>query len=681
MQNCKKKLLVIVVLSAVLWMMQLEIFSDQVYAEEATMLVSGDYQYKMLENGTAEICGYIGLGGEITIPASIEGITVSRIGDKAFYGNNVITKVTVENGIRELGNSCFWDCKYLASVYLPDSVEKIEDDIFYGNMKLKEVRLPSGLRSISDGMFCWCTSLAYIDVPISVEVIGSDAFGNCNSLLEVYLPDNVTMLKDGAFYGCKNLQRIRLSPKTEFISEQAFDRTDHLIWITNVDFRKLEIAENFSKISVLSESQSIFLEEYAFKNSMLKDMVIVIKHNNYIGKEVFSPGTILCGKIGTELETYAKENNHVFVEYIKAEGLSLNKTNVLLHWNANNTLQLSHSVSPSTATITQVGYYSSNPKVAIVDGEGKVTALTDGKAIITAVSLDNESLTASCEVTVSTALQGMSISKKSAIIYPGKANGLQLTVTSTPKNLKGWKVSWSSSNAQVAMVDQKGKVVGINAGTSIITATSSNIRVSCKVTVRPADLQGFTMEKQTTSSILLKWKRVTAVSGYTFYGYNNKTKKYQTICNISAKQNSYVLNKFISKKRLTSGSTYLLYLKPYRIIEGKSYYGKGMALKVATKPDQVRTLTLRKVKTTNATGWRISWRKVIGASGYKIYVSTNKGRTYKKVASLDKPNKTVYQLTKGKSKTTYYIRISAYKYISNKIIEGAQSKTRKIKIY
>ncbi len=681
MKNYKKKLFGIVVLSAVLWMFQLVFSSDQVNAEETTILVSGDYQYKVLGDGTAEICGYIGLGGEITIPANIDGKAVSRIGDKAFYQKNSITKVVIENGIRELGNSCFWDCEYLVSVYLPDSVEKIEKDIFYGNTRLKEVRLSSKLRSIPDGMFCWCTSLAYIEIPSSVDTIGSDAFGNCGSLIEVYLPDSVTMLKDGAFYGCKQLQRIRLSPKTDFISEQVFDRTENLLWITNVDFRKLSITENFSKISVLSESQSIFLEDYAFQNSMLKDKVIVIKHNNYVGKEVFSPGTILCGKIGTDIETYAKANNHVFIEYIKVEVLSLNKTTALLHWNKDNTLQLSHSVSPATATITQVGYYSSNPKVATVDGEGKVTALSEGKAMITAVSLDNENLTSSCELTVTTALQGMSISKKSAIIYPGKANRLQLSVISTPRNIKDWQVAWSSSNTKIAKVDQTGKVIGINPGTVIITATSSNIKVSCKVTVRPADLSGFTMEKQTTSSISLKWKRATGVSGYTLYGYNNKSKKYQAICNISGTKSSYVLKQFINKKRLSSESTYQLYLRSYKIIEGKSYYGKGMALKVATKPDQVRTVTLRKIKTSKATGWKITWKKVTGASGYKVYVSTNKGRTYKKVASLNNPNKTAYQLTKAKRKTTYYIKISAYKNIDKKNIEGVQSKTRMIKIY
>ncbi|MCD7797490.1 MAG: leucine-rich repeat domain-containing protein [Clostridiales bacterium] len=45
---------------------------------------SGDYEYTV-SNGTAEITGYTGLETELTIPSTIDGYTVTSIGEDAFY--------------------------------------------------------------------------------------------------------------------------------------------------------------------------------------------------------------------------------------------------------------------------------------------------------------------------------------------------------------------------------------------------------------------------------------------------------------------------------------------------------------------------------------------------------------------------------------------------------------------
>ena len=307
--------------------------------------------------------------------------------------------------------------------------------------------------------------------------------------------------------------------------------------------------------------------------------------------------------------------------------------------------------------------------------------MSEGKAVITAVSLDNDSITTSCQVTVSTALKSMNLSNKTMTIYPGKKNGKQLSVTTSPKNINYWKVNWKSSNTKVAIVDQKGKVIGVGPGTSIITSTCSNKKVSCRIIVRPSYLQGIMMKSQTTSSVNLLWKQVTGVTGYRLYGYNSKTKKYQTICDIMGAKNSYTLKTFVGKKRLTSGTSYNLYLKPYKIINKIRYYGEGAKLKVATKPDRVITTSVRRVGTSKNKGWMIKWKKVKGASGYKVYASTNKGKTYKRVTSIKNSKQTSYQFKKGRRRTTYYIKISAYKSIGKKTIEGATSKTRTIRIY
>ena len=669
-----------VILFSILWMYSLGIQAETGDAVDTTMIVSGDYKYKLLEDGTVELCEYHGTGGEIKVPARMDGKEVSRLGEFLFENNLSITKVTIEDGIKEIGKGCFDSCENIVSVYMPDSVEEMGLFSFFLNSKLKKIKLSQNITCIQTGTFCWCTSLVDIEIPNKVTMIDFLAFGNCTGLKELILPDCVTILNNSAFYRCTELQRIRISPKTMGIVNEAFMDTDKLTWITTIDWRKLQIADYAPKISIFSEKQCICIGDYAFSNSLLNQGVIIADTNG-LGTDVFSPSTILYGKPGTNVQSYAITNHLVFKEYIPVERIHINQSSVNLNWNSNNSLKLTHSVTPASATITQIGYYSSNPKVATVDGEGNIRALSEGKALITAVSLENDSITTSCQVTVTTALKSMSLSKKTMTIYPGKKNEKQLIVTTSPQNINRWKVNWKSSNTKVAIVDQKGKVIGLRPGTAIITTTCSNKKVSCRVIVRPSDLQEIRMISQTTSTVNLKWRQVTGVTGYRLYGYNAKVKKYQIICDIKGTKNAYTLKTFVGKKKLTSGTSYHLYLKPYKIINKVRYYGKGAKLQVVTKPDKVITTSVGRVGTSKNKGWMIKWKKVKGASGYKVYVSTNKGKTYKRVAIIKNSKQTSYQYKKGRRRTTYYIKISAYKSIGKKTIGGATSKTRSIRIY
>ena len=67
------------------------------------------------------------------IPTNINGLTVSCIGDSAFYSNNSLTSVTVPNGVSSIGDSAFAGCENLASVTIPGSVTSVGDYAFaYG---------------------------------------------------------------------------------------------------------------------------------------------------------------------------------------------------------------------------------------------------------------------------------------------------------------------------------------------------------------------------------------------------------------------------------------------------------------------------------------------------------------------------------------------------------------------
>jgi hypothetical protein len=70
-----------------------------------TEWVSGDYRYKITD-ATITIIGYSGPGGAVEIPSTIDGKTVTKIGDYAFWGNQ-LTSVTIPNSVTTIGGGAF----------------------------------------------------------------------------------------------------------------------------------------------------------------------------------------------------------------------------------------------------------------------------------------------------------------------------------------------------------------------------------------------------------------------------------------------------------------------------------------------------------------------------------------------------------------------------------------------
>ena len=106
---------------------------------------SGDYKYRILEDGTAEITEYIGDDKEVVVPSKLDGKKVKWIEERAFYSNKKITKVEISEGITHLWGRTFLYCSNLTSITLPKSLEYIGSWSFEGT-KLKDVWYAGTLR-------------------------------------------------------------------------------------------------------------------------------------------------------------------------------------------------------------------------------------------------------------------------------------------------------------------------------------------------------------------------------------------------------------------------------------------------------------------------------------------------------------------------------------------------------
>lgn len=167
---------------------------------------------------------------------------------------------------------------------------------------------------------------------------------------------------------------------------------------------------------------------------------------------------------------------------IPVTGVSLDQMSLTMVAGDNRTLTA--TVSPSDATDKSVTWSSSNTSVATVSSTGVVTAKAGGSATIT-VTTNDGGKTASCSVTVSVPVTGVSLNKTSLTLSEGDTQTLTATVSPTTATDK--EVSWASDNETVATVTSSGAIVAKNAGTAVITVTTHDgaKTASCAVTVKP----------------------------------------------------------------------------------------------------------------------------------------------------------------------------------------------------
>ena len=102
--------------------------------------------------------------GNLNIPSTINGITVTSIGEEAFYISKKISSVTIPRSVTSIGRKAFYGCIGLTSVTIPNSVTSIEYNAFYYCSSLTSITIPSSVTFIGDGIFDNCSKLTHIYV-------------------------------------------------------------------------------------------------------------------------------------------------------------------------------------------------------------------------------------------------------------------------------------------------------------------------------------------------------------------------------------------------------------------------------------------------------------------------------------------------------------------------------------
>ncbi|MCD8238392.1 MAG: leucine-rich repeat domain-containing protein, partial [Clostridiales bacterium] len=215
-----------------------------------------DFQFDV-ETGT--ITKYQGTETNVTIPTTIAGYPVRKIGQYAFEKCDTVVSVSINNNIEEIGMYAFGTGNghigpqnlktvlinadtliFESGVFSNSKLENItinctnsisfeKSYTFYECENLKSVILPKGTKNLSFGMFEFDENLESVTLPDGLESIGERAFSNCSSLKSIKIPSTVTEVENAAFRECSSLEKISIpNSVTGALSDYMFENCKHL---------------------------------------------------------------------------------------------------------------------------------------------------------------------------------------------------------------------------------------------------------------------------------------------------------------------------------------------------------------------------------------------------------------------------------------------------------------------
>ena len=198
-----------------------------------TTHMSNGFIYQVYSE-SAMITGYTGTSKSVTIPAKLDGYPVRYVGDNTpntgegfpLTGIENITSVTIGNNVIGISGAAFKKATKLKTLSIKDSVSEIHWAAFKGCSSLNTINISSHIKYMGAGVF---DNTAWLNAqPNGVVYVGNFAYTYKGTM-----PSNYTLnIKNGtygivplAFYKCNNLKSINLPSSLCCIGRDAFEGT------------------------------------------------------------------------------------------------------------------------------------------------------------------------------------------------------------------------------------------------------------------------------------------------------------------------------------------------------------------------------------------------------------------------------------------------------------------------
>lgn len=543
--------------------------------------------------------------------------TVDSLPNDAFSGYNYIENVTFENGLMVLPDSCFKNCTSLKNITLPDSMMSVGKSAFENCYNLKSVTFSKNLNTISPSAFKGCSSIESLNFNDNLREIGSNAFENCTSVKNVTfnnllntigesafsnctsiekaeLPSSVSSLGENAFADCTGLKNVTLSEKLKNISSGAFsgcsslesiDLPDNITGIGSGSFSDCTALQN---VKIGKNTTSI--ENYAFSGCSSLKSIEIPANVKYIWWAAFEDCTNLSSvKLNNGLQQL---DNYVFY----------------------NCLNLKKIIIPASVTYLSdysLGYYGKNnsnykiPDFVIV---GDINSCAQRYANNNGfkfeeykVNLSTPQITSLKNTTGGVKLQWNKVNG---------AYGYRLYYRPASGGWKRFKDTTSTSFTDSSVVPNKTETYTIRCldkdGNTISGFNSKGWSIKY-VPVAPT----ISKLENTSSGIKLSWNKIAGVYGYRLYHKTSTGwKRFKDTTATSFTDSGVTANKT---------ETYTI-----RCIDKNGNTVSGFNSKGWSKKYTASTPSISKLENVSG-GIKISWNKVAGVYGYRLYHKTSSG--------------------------------------------------------
>ena len=451
-------------------------------------------------------------------------------------------------------------------------------DSFWNNNNIISVTIPNSVKEIGGSAFARCRSLSSLILPNSVTVIGSYAFSECENLSNLTLSNKLKNIGSYAFEKCKNLKSVTLPNSVTSVGIDVFDGCSSLKTVSMGSG-----LENFK-----AQGDIGFIFSYC---TALESITVSSSNNNYS-----SANGIMYNKNKTEIIVYPqgkRDTTYVVPSTIKT----------LYSFSTNSNPYMKTITIPSSVTEIEaraVGYISYYKEVSGFTIKGYKGTAAERYA------RNNDFNFVQLQVVPTS----VALNKTTLTLDTGKTSTLKATVY--PSNAANKKCTWRSSNTSVATVDGNGKVTAKKAGTATITVKTSNGKTAtCKVTVNLPAPQ-ITGLANTTGGIKISWNKVDGAYGYRLY-YKPASGGWKRFKDTTA---TSFTDSGVSPNRT---ETYTI-----RCIDKNGNTVSGFNSNGWSKKYTPVAPTISKLENTSG-GIKISWNKIAGVYGYRLYYKTSSG--------------------------------------------------------
>ena len=515
---------------------------------------------------------------------------VTTIGDFAFNNCTTVSKVTIPESVTRIGEKAFIGCNKLEVVYITslkswcntdfvvgydpphNNLECSSNPLVYGgNLYLngepvRDLVIPDDLNSIGGNSesigdtgeseyfaspFVGCKSIKTVTIPDSLLSIGEWAFYGCTGLTTVIMGNNVGYVGYKAFYGCTSLTSVTIGNRVDIIGGYAFSRCSSLTGVTIPD-SVTEIGdcafEDCTKLENLTLSNNLTkIERKTFRRCTNLTKVIIPNSVTDFGDYAFYDcSSLTIAKISDKVKYVG---DWAFFNCAKLTSVTIGKS-----------VEGIGNGSFSGCTGLKDVYYNGSIE------QWKQIRIYDS----------NDGLLGANIHYANKSSQKITGVKSQYVTSAGKSFSLNAKAKS--------KLTYSSSNKNVAVVSSNGKVTVKGGGCAYITVKANdngNYKSAYAKTKIISAPRNFTskdvskVKKTGKTKAKITWKALTGAKGYTVQLATNK--RYKGAKTVKNSKNTATLT------GLKKGKTYYVRINAYAKVSGKNYSNKWYTVKFKMK--------------------------------------------------------------------------------------------------